>query len=112
MPRKKKCKGRIEAEFDDYGILDRATIVSETYDFRIYITRYFNTLNFNVKWGEYEVDFTKPYDEYFPAFVKKDEFYQEFTSPLRALQIVMTILSEFAYEVDRKVREIEEEKRE
>ncbi len=106
MARKSKPKGRIEAEFDDYGILDRATIVSETYDFKIYITRYFNTLQFYVKWGEYEVDFTKPYDEYFPAFVKKDEFYNEFTSPLRAMQIVMTILSEFAYEIDQKVRKL------
>jgi hypothetical protein len=109
MARKKKCKGRIEAEFDDYGILDRATIVSETFDFRIYITRYFNTLNFNVKWGEFEVDFTKPYFETFPAFVKKDYFYEEFTSPLKAMRIVMLILLEFGHEVLHKVDEAEEE---
>jgi len=109
MARKKKSKWRIEAEFDDFGILESATIVSETYDFRIYINRYFNTLQFYVKWGDYEVDFTMPYEGEFPAFVRKDEFYQEFSSPLRALQIVMTILSEFAYKVDQKVRKLYEE---
>jgi len=109
VTKKRKCKGRIEAEFDDYGILDRATIVSDTFDFRIYITRYFNTLNFSVRWGDYEVEFTKPYEETFPAFVKKEYFYEEFTSPLKAMQIVMSILMDFAYEVLHKVDEAQKE---
>jgi hypothetical protein len=101
----------IKAEFDEEGLLDSALITSEKYDLRIVIKRSFNELEFYVKFGPYDIEFNRGYIDRMPAFVKKDYFYEEFTSPLRALQIVMSILMDTAYDILHKVDELKEGKK-